>query len=105
MRSRREMLTGSLAAMAAFSACSSEDQAEAAPEINPQAPPIEEATRFDSDDLKKRLDAGEDIYVLDVRTPEELEETGIIEGTAHIPIDELAARVSEVPKGKPIAIY
>ena len=106
MQSRREVLTGSLAALAAFSSCSTQEQAEATPEPKPEpsAEP-EEATRFESDDLKSRLDAGEDIYVLDVRTPEELEDTGIIEGAAHIPIDELAARINEVPKGKPVAIY
>ena len=105
MRSRREMLTGSLAALATFTSCSSDQQAEAAAKPTPQADPPAEAARFDSDELKKRIDAGEDVYLLDVRTAEELEETGMIEGATHIPIDELAARMSEVPKGRPVAIY
>ena len=105
MRSRREMLTGSLAALATFASCSSEERAEAAPEPAPQSEAPTEAARFDSDELKTRIDAGEDVYLLDVRTSEELEETGMIEGAAHIPIDELAARLSEVPKGRPVAIY
>ncbi len=105
MRSRREILTGSLAAMATFASCSSEEQAEAVPEPPPPAEPPAEAARFDSDELKKRIDAGEDVYLLDVRRDDELKETGMIEGAAHIPIEELEARLSEVPKGRPVAIY
>jgi rhodanese-related sulfurtransferase len=64
-----------------------------------------EATELDVDSLKQRLDAGEDVFVLDVRRPEELERDGLIEGSLNIPIDDLAARMAEVPKDKPLAIY
>lgn len=43
-------------------------------------------------------------FVLDVRTPAEWEE-GHIPGATLIPLDELAARVSEVPAGKQVLVY
>jgi adenylyltransferase/sulfurtransferase len=55
--------------------------------------------------LKQKLDAGEDIYLLDVRNPDELKEHGMIAGAVNIPIDQLEARLSEVPKDKPIVTY
>lgn len=43
-----------------------------------------------------------DIFLLDVRNPDELPEQGAIEGYTLIPIDELADRLDEVPKDKKI---
>ena len=68
--------------------------------------PVEtDATEMDPAALKARLDAGEDVYLLDVRNPDELEEHGMIPGAVNIPIDELEARVAEVPKDRPIVTY
>lgn len=64
-----------------------------------------EAMEFDPKALKARMDDGEDIFLLDVRTPQELADDGVIAGYHHIEIDQLASRLNEVPKGKPIAIY
>jgi rhodanese-related sulfurtransferase len=63
------------------------------------------AVEMDVESLAARLDAGEDIYLLDVRNPEELEEHGVIEGAINIPIDQLEARLSEVPQDKEIVTY
>lgn len=42
------------------------------------------------------------VLLLDVRNPEELEELGTIEGYVNIPVDELAGRLDELPRDKPI---
>ena len=60
---------------------------------------------LDPGDVAARLGAGEELFLLDVRTAEELEQDGAIEGYVHIPIDELQARMNEVPKDKPIVAY
>jgi rhodanese-related sulfurtransferase len=46
----------------------------------------------------------EDIFFLDVREPNELEETGTIKGYVNIPLGELEARLKEVPKDKRILV-
>jgi len=40
--------------------------------------------------------------VLDVREPNELEETGTVKGAIHIPLGQLEARLGELPKDKVI---
>ena len=110
MLTRRHLIHVSLAGCAGIAACSSDtgSQSSAEPASGSKAPTEAasvEPPRFDPADLKRRLDAGEDVYLLDVRTPKELEEEGAIDGYHHIPIDELESRISEVPKGKPMVIY
>lgn len=46
----------------------------------------------------------QDVYTLDVRTPEEFQD-GHIPGAASIPLEELAFRTGELPEGEPILIY
>ena len=48
------------------------------------------------------LIASEEYLVLDVRRPDEIEEHGTIEGYLNIPIDELADRLGEVPRDRPV---
>ncbi len=43
------------------------------------------------------------LVILDVRTDAEFN-AGHAEGALHIPVDQLAARVQEVPEGKPVLI-
>jgi rhodanese-related sulfurtransferase len=50
-----------------------------------------------ADALKAKLDAGEKVLVIDVRSDEEVE-SGSIPGAIHIPMDELEARMKDVPK-------
>ena len=55
--------------------------------------------------LKKRLEAKDkSLYLLDVRTPEEVA-GGTIKGASKIPIDELPKRAEEIPKDKEIVAY
>lgn len=62
-------------------------------------------TRFDPQVLKENLDAGEEIFLLDVRRPEELEQIGTIKGYHHIPMSQLKGRMAEIPKGKSLAVF
>ena len=68
----------------------------AAPE--PAAP--EPAPRVEAEQIDAALAAG--AVLLDVRTDEELAEHGTIDGFIHIPIDELEARMGELPSGVPV---
>lgn len=56
--------------------------------------------QFHWDELEaKVVDPG--VTVLDVRTPKEFSEQHL-DGELHIPVDELRARISEVPEGRPV---
>jgi len=55
-------------------------------------------------ELKKKLDAGEDVFILDVRNPEEAE-ISRIEGSTLIPLGELAQRVAELSTADPIVVH
>lgn len=48
---------------------------------------------------KELVAAGGDLHVLDVRTPGE-QAAGVIPGAQRIPVDELPARLAEVPRDK-----
>ena len=58
------------------------------------------APRVEAADIDAALAGG--ALLLDVRTSEELAEHGTLEGFVHIPIDELEARIGELPTGVPI---
>ncbi|UUZ85773.1 rhodanese-like domain-containing protein [Paenibacillus sp. P26] len=48
-------------------------------------------------ELKKRLDQGEKLDIVDVREPEEVA-LGMIPGAVHIPLMEIPERLSEIPQ-------
>jgi phage shock protein E len=52
--------------------------------------------------VRRLLQAG--ALVLDVRTPGEFA-AGAYPGAINIPVQELARRVAEVPRGRPIVVY
>jgi phage shock protein E len=52
----------------------------------------------------KRLIADEGATLVDVRTPAEYA-SGHIDGARNIPVQEIAARSKELPKGKPVVVY
>jgi rhodanese-related sulfurtransferase len=82
-------------------------EAPAASEAASSHDPVEapDATELDVAMLKQRLDAGEKVFLLDVRNPDELVEHGMIEGAVNIPIDQLGDRLSEVPSDVEIVTY
>ena len=47
--------------------------------------------------LKQKLDAGEKVLMIDVRSDKEIE-SGSIPGAIHIPMEQLEARMKDVPK-------
>ena len=55
------------------------------------------ATQTAADVLKQKLDKGEKVLVIDVRSDEEVK-TGSIPGAIHIPMEQLEARMKDVPK-------
>jgi len=63
--------------------------------------PVPEAPRAEGDQLAELLASG-DFLLLDVRRPDEIERLGTVEGYLNIPIEELADRLEEVPRDRPI---
>src|SRR5437016_6070736 len=55
-------------------------------------------------DLKKRVDAGDDVFILDVREPNEYQICKI-PGSVLIPLGELPRRYAELPKDKDIVAH
>lgn len=102
---RRGMMQTTIAGSAAWLSCSGPEATPPETAQSTEAAAPSEPTTFDAADLKRRLDAGEDLFLLDVRRRDELETEGAIDGYVHIPIDELEARMSEVPKDKPLVVY
>ena len=54
--------------------------------------------------LKQRIDAGEDLFVLDVRNPNEFQICRI-PGTVLLPLPELPKRVAEVPRDREVIVH
>ncbi|MFZ5650577.1 MAG: rhodanese-like domain-containing protein [Bacillota bacterium] len=48
---------------------------------------------------------GKNLFLLDVREPYELEETGYIPGAVNIPTGQVAEKISDLPKDKKLVIY
>ncbi len=103
----RALACGAFSAALALAACGGGEGPETAASSEGEAMAAEVAapTELDVENVATRLAGGEDIFLLDVRTPEELVQDGAIEGYTHIPIDELEGRLAEVPRDKPIVAY
>jgi rhodanese-related sulfurtransferase len=62
--------------------------------------------RITVQELKHRLDAGEDFTVLDVRNPVAWAESDTkIPGAIRVPIDEWEENLPRIPKDRPIVSY
>ncbi len=103
----REILCGAVCAVLVIGLanCGGDSGMVATSEQEPAPAEPAEPKELDVADVAGRLAAGEEIFLLDVRTSEELVQDGAIEGYSHIPIDELEGRLAEVPKDKPIVAY
>lgn len=55
-------------------------------------------------EARQMLEQNKNIYLLDVRTPEEYLQVRI-DGAHLIPIDKLIARIDEIPKDRPLLVY
>jgi rhodanese-related sulfurtransferase len=56
-------------------------------------------------ELEKKLDGKSKPVVVDVRKPAEIQESGAIPGAIHIPVDDVASRVGDLPKDKELVFY
>jgi len=62
--------------------------------------------RITVQELKAKMDKGEDIVIIDVRTGREYEESKIkMKGAIRIPIVQLENRINELPRDKEIITY
>ncbi|HET8548868.1 MAG TPA: rhodanese-like domain-containing protein [Bryobacteraceae bacterium] len=52
------------------------------------------------EELAKLLEKKDKVFFLDVRSPAEIEKLGSVKGYVNIPLDQLEARLKEVPKDK-----
>lgn len=55
--------------------------------------------------LHEKIRTGDDFILVDLRTKRELQQTGIISGAIHIPIDELRDRLAELDREAEIVLY
>ncbi|MFQ5637561.1 MAG: rhodanese-like domain-containing protein [bacterium] len=65
---------------------------------------ITEVPRVTVGDLKARLDGGEAIVIVDVRSKQAYEQ-GHIPGALHIPYSETISRLDDFPKDRDIIFY
>ena len=56
------------------------------------------ATNISPQQLLAKINQGEKMFLLDVRQPEELSDSGFIIGAINIPVHEVAQRVKELPQ-------
>ena len=61
-------------------------------------------TETDVKELKRKIDAKEDFFLLDVREPNEYQ-IGRIPGSTLIPLGEVPQRVDEIPRDKEIIVH
>lgn len=59
---------------------------------------------IDSSELKNRLDAGEDIILLDIRSEAELRQ-GILPDSEHLPMHLIPLKIQDLPKDKDVVLY
>jgi rhodanese-related sulfurtransferase len=65
-----------------------------------------DAPRITVEELKRRMDAGEDFTIVDVRNPQAWAEADSkIPDAIRIPIDDLEKNLSRIPKDKPVVAY
>lgn len=61
------------------------------------------AVEIQPEELRERLESGEEVYVLDVREDDEVA-AWAFPGAAHIPLGQLASRTDELPTGGTIVV-
>jgi len=65
-----------------------------------------DASRITVEEMKRRMEAGEDFTIIDVRNPQAWAEADTkIPEAIRIPIDDLEKNLSRIPKDTPIVAY
>lgn len=68
--------------------------------------PMAEAPRITVEELKRRMEAGEDFTVIDVRNPNAWAETDtVIPEAIRVPLDKLEESLPRIPKNRPVVAY
>ena len=65
-----------------------------------------DAPRITVEELKRRMDAGEDFTVIDTRNPKAWAENDtVIPEAIRVPLDELEQNLPRIPRGRPVVAY
>jgi len=65
-----------------------------------------DAPRITAQELKKRMDAGEDFTVIDTRNPQAWAESDtVIPEAIRVPLDELEQNLARIPKSRSVVAY
>lgn len=65
-----------------------------------------DALRITVEELKERMDAGEDFTIIDVRNPQAWAEADTkIPEAMRVPKDDLEKNLSRIPEAKPVVAY
>jgi rhodanese-related sulfurtransferase len=65
-----------------------------------------DAPRITVEELKRRMDAGEDFTVIDTRNPKAWAETDtVIPEAIRVPLGELEQNLPRIPKTRPVVAY
>ena len=62
--------------------------------------------RIGIDELKKRMEAGEETVFIDTRNPQAWAQTDVmLPGAIRLPVDDLDGHIDEIPRNKTIVAY
>ena len=65
-----------------------------------------DALRITVDELKRRMEAGEDFVLIDVRNPQAWAESdSMLPEAIRVPLDKLEENLPRIPKNKPVVAY
>jgi rhodanese-related sulfurtransferase len=65
-----------------------------------------DAARITVNELKKRLDAGEDFTLIDVRNPQAWAESDtMLPEAIRVPLDKIDENLAKIPKSRPVLAY
>jgi rhodanese-related sulfurtransferase len=65
-----------------------------------------DALRITVDELKRRMEAGEDFTLIDVRNPQAWAESdSMLPEAIRVPPDKLEENLSRIPKNRPVVAY
>ena len=68
--------------------------------------PRVDAPRITVDDLRKRMEAGEDFVLVDTRNPQAWAQSDVkLPEAIRVPLDKIDENLSKIPKDKPIVAY
>jgi len=65
-----------------------------------------DSLRITVDELKRRMEAGEDFVLIDVRNPQAwAESNSMLPEAIRVPMDKLEENLPSIPKNKPVVAY